>query len=125
MPREVQAHAAWGPRSGRPTCGRDLLFFATEGRDASHVAIAISALQFVHAPNSDGVVRVEGAERRLLELALSRRAPGHHRTLLNRPRQEAPRLEVPLGAFCRWRAPAGARSDARPVLHGQRLPGER
>ena len=37
----------------------DLLFFATEGRDASHVAIAISSNQFVHAPNSKGVVRVE------------------------------------------------------------------
>lgn len=60
MPREVQAQYRVGstirPADVRPG---DLLFFATEGRDASHVAIAISALQFVHAPNSAGVVRVE------------------------------------------------------------------
>jgi len=37
----------------------DLLFFATDGRDASHVAIAISLNQFVHAPTTNGVVRVE------------------------------------------------------------------
>jgi cell wall-associated NlpC family hydrolase len=35
------------------------LFFETEGSGASHVAIAISSRQFVHAPNSRGVVRVE------------------------------------------------------------------
>lgn len=60
VPREVQAQyrvgAKIGPAEVRPG---DLLFFATEGHDASHVAIAISALQFVHAPNSTGVVRVE------------------------------------------------------------------
>jgi peptidoglycan DL-endopeptidase LytE len=37
----------------------DLLFFATDGRNASHVAIAISLNQFVHAPTTNGVVRVE------------------------------------------------------------------
>lgn len=37
----------------------DLLFFATEGNDVSHVAIAISSNQFVHSPNSKGVIRVE------------------------------------------------------------------
>ena len=39
----------------------DLIFFNTKrrGSDASHVAIAISQDQFVHAPNSTGVVRVE------------------------------------------------------------------
>lgn len=37
----------------------DLLFFATEGDDVSHVAIAISSNQFVHSPNSSGVIRVE------------------------------------------------------------------
>ena len=38
----------------------DLLFFATKGPGASHVAIAIGEDRFVHAPNSTGVVRVEG-----------------------------------------------------------------
>ena len=37
----------------------DLLFFSTKGPGASHVAIAVDAEHFVHAPNSTGVVRVE------------------------------------------------------------------
>jgi cell wall-associated NlpC family hydrolase len=36
----------------------DLVFFETGGRDVSHVGIAIGGDQFVHAPNSRGVVRV-------------------------------------------------------------------
>jgi cell wall-associated NlpC family hydrolase len=37
----------------------DLLFFTTSSRGPSHVAIAIGNGQFVHAPSSRGVVRVE------------------------------------------------------------------
>jgi cell wall-associated NlpC family hydrolase len=37
----------------------DLLFFATTDPGASHVAIAIGGDEFVHAPSSTGVVRVE------------------------------------------------------------------
>jgi cell wall-associated NlpC family hydrolase len=37
----------------------DLLFFRTEGRKPSHVAIAIGDGTFVHAPNARGEVRVE------------------------------------------------------------------
>jgi cell wall-associated NlpC family hydrolase len=37
----------------------DLVFFSTVGRGASHVGIAVSATEFVHAPSSRGVVRVE------------------------------------------------------------------
>jgi cell wall-associated NlpC family hydrolase len=37
----------------------DLLFFSTEGRNPTHVAIAIGGDEFVHAPNSRGRVRVE------------------------------------------------------------------
>jgi cell wall-associated NlpC family hydrolase len=37
----------------------DLLFFTTVARGPSHVAIAINREQFVHAPSSTGVVRVE------------------------------------------------------------------
>jgi cell wall-associated NlpC family hydrolase len=37
----------------------DLLFFATTDTAPSHVAIAIGADEFVHAPSSAGVVRVE------------------------------------------------------------------
>jgi cell wall-associated NlpC family hydrolase len=37
----------------------DLLFFETVSRGASHVGMAIGPGQFVHAPSSRGVVRVE------------------------------------------------------------------
>jgi cell wall-associated NlpC family hydrolase len=37
----------------------DLVFFATNGTGASHVGIAIGGDQFVHAPSTSGVVRVE------------------------------------------------------------------
>ena len=37
----------------------DLLFFTTTDPGASHVAIALGSDEFVHAPSSDGVVRVE------------------------------------------------------------------
>lgn len=37
----------------------DLIFFATESKDASHVGVAIGGDEFVHAPSSRGVVRVE------------------------------------------------------------------
>lgn len=37
----------------------DLLFFNTNGRSISHVAIYIGNGRFVHAPNRDGAVRTE------------------------------------------------------------------
>ncbi len=37
----------------------DILFFTTTDPGPSHVAIAIGGDQFVHAPSSTGVVRVE------------------------------------------------------------------
>jgi cell wall-associated NlpC family hydrolase len=37
----------------------DLVFFSTVAPGPSHVGIAISNDQFVHAPSSSGVVRVE------------------------------------------------------------------
>jgi cell wall-associated NlpC family hydrolase len=37
----------------------DLLFFTTTEPGASHVGIAVDGDQFVHAPSSKGVVRVE------------------------------------------------------------------
>ena len=37
----------------------DLIFFHTDGNGASHVGLAIGGDEFVHAPSSRGVVRVE------------------------------------------------------------------
>jgi cell wall-associated NlpC family hydrolase len=37
----------------------DLIFFTTTEPGVSHVAIAIGGDEFVHAPSSTGVVRVE------------------------------------------------------------------
>ena len=37
----------------------DLVFFSTVAPGASHVGIALDDEEFVHAPNSQGVVRVE------------------------------------------------------------------
>jgi cell wall-associated NlpC family hydrolase len=37
----------------------DLLFFRTEGRSISHVAIYVGKGRFVHAPNSGGTVRLD------------------------------------------------------------------
>ena len=37
----------------------DLLFFSTVAPGASHVAIALGGDEFIHAPSSTGVVRVE------------------------------------------------------------------
>ena len=44
---------AWGEDRG------DLVFFSTTDPGPSHVAIAVNIDEFVHAPSSSGVVRVE------------------------------------------------------------------
>ena len=54
-----------GSSSSRARIGRDevqpgdLLFFNTGTNSLSHVGIALDAESFVHAPRSNGVVRVE------------------------------------------------------------------
>ena len=55
------ASSIWSARKWRPTrCGAgDLLFFDTSSGGASHVGIALDRESFVHAPSSNGVVRVE------------------------------------------------------------------
>ena len=57
----------------------DLIFFATTDSTASHVAIAVGADEFVHAPSSTGVVRVE----RLSSSYWARRVLGGRRFLSN------------------------------------------
>jgi cell wall-associated NlpC family hydrolase len=60
MPRDVRQQFGVGtdvdPQSLEPG---DLLFFTTVAPGASHVGIAVGGDQFVHAPSTNGVVRVE------------------------------------------------------------------
>ena len=60
MPRDVrrQYQVGYGIRTEDVRPG-DLLFFNTASDGASHVAIAIDGMRFVHAPNSRGVVRID------------------------------------------------------------------
>lgn len=60
LPREVKDQFAVGEKVKRQDLRPgDLLFFATTSRQVSHVAIALDGDAFVHAPSTNGVVRVE------------------------------------------------------------------
>jgi cell wall-associated NlpC family hydrolase len=60
LPREVRDQYRLGASvDPDQLVAGDLLFFATTDPGASHVAIAIGGDEFVHAPSSTGVVRVE------------------------------------------------------------------
>jgi cell wall-associated NlpC family hydrolase len=60
LPREVREQYRVGkPVKAGDLAPGDILFFATTEPGPSHVAIAIGGDQFVHAPSSTGVVRVE------------------------------------------------------------------
>ena len=60
LPREVRDQYAVGGEIDREDVRPgDLVFFETISNGASHVGIAIGNDQFVHAPSSRGVVRVE------------------------------------------------------------------
>ncbi|MGE3705941.1 MAG: C40 family peptidase, partial [Vicinamibacterales bacterium] len=60
LPRDTRAQFGAGAEIRRTELEPgDLLFFRTAGRHVSHVAIALDADRFVHAPNRRGVVRIE------------------------------------------------------------------
>jgi peptidoglycan DL-endopeptidase CwlO len=60
VPRTVAEQYALGARVDPDAVAPgDLVFFSTIAPGPSHVGIAISAEEFVHAPSSAGVVRVE------------------------------------------------------------------
>ena len=76
LPREVHQQYRLGHAVRREDLrAGDLLFFTTIAPGASHVGIAIGGDQFIHAPSSKGVVRVE----RLSEPYWSRRFIGAKR----------------------------------------------
>jgi len=60
LPRDVREQYRWG-KSVKPEelAAGDLIFFTTTEPGASHVGIAVGGDEFVHAPSSSGVVRVE------------------------------------------------------------------
>lgn len=60
LPRGVREQYQLGkPVDAQDLAPGDLVFFSTTDPGASHVAIVIGSDQFVHAPSSAGVVRVE------------------------------------------------------------------
>jgi len=60
LPREVRDQYRVGkPVEPQDLAPGDIIFFTTTAPGATHVAIAIGGDQFVHAPSSTGVVRIE------------------------------------------------------------------
>jgi cell wall-associated NlpC family hydrolase len=60
LPREVREQYRVGkPVKPEDLAPGDIVFFETTQPGPSHVAIAIGGDEFVHAPSSTGVVRVE------------------------------------------------------------------
>jgi peptidoglycan endopeptidase LytE len=86
LPRETQDQYRTGRAISFDTIQPgDLVFFETVARGASHVGVAIGGDQFVHAPSSNGVVRVE----RLTASYWSARFLGARRIVDDAPRADA------------------------------------
>jgi cell wall-associated NlpC family hydrolase len=60
LPREVREQYLVGTKVDKDDVAPgDLVFFETVSRGASHVGLVIGKDEFVHAPSSRGVVRIE------------------------------------------------------------------
>ena len=59
LPRAVREQYRIGQEVRDDLAPGDLLFFTTAEPGASHVAISVGGDEFVHAPSSTGVVRIE------------------------------------------------------------------
>ena len=59
LPREVRDQFERGLLVRGPVAAGDLVFFATTSKQASHVGILMNDDEFIHAPSSRGVVRIE------------------------------------------------------------------
>jgi cell wall-associated NlpC family hydrolase len=60
LPREVREQVQYGREVRLAGIEKgDLIFFTTTMQGASHVGVAIGGEEFIHAPSSRGVVRVE------------------------------------------------------------------
>ncbi len=76
LPREVRDQFTVGTKVATAhIAAGDLLFFKTTRRGVSHVGIALDGDRFVHAPSSNGVVRID----RLSESYWSRHFVAAHR----------------------------------------------
>jgi cell wall-associated NlpC family hydrolase len=63
VPRLVSEQFVAGRPVDRPAIAPgDLVFFRIDGRDVSHVGIAVGSGAFIHAPKSNGIVRVESLD---------------------------------------------------------------
>ena len=79
LPREVRDQYHAGEEIPRDALQPgDLVFFSTVSRGASHVGIVVNEREFVHAPSSRGVVRLE----RFAAAYWARRFVGARRVLL-------------------------------------------
>ena len=68
MPRTSEEQSLLGSRiSKHELSPGDLVFFNTRGRRNSHVGLYIGDRQFVHAPTSRGVVRIESMDHEYWE----------------------------------------------------------
>jgi len=113
LPRRAEEISGVGhPVSRADLQPGDLVFFDTLRRAFSHVAIYIGEGRFVHAPASNGRVRIEGMDDRYW----AKRFNGARRVM--EPLPAAPVLAIPDASPSVWTSPPFRSSEVPP----ERLP---